>query len=359
MSFFTEYLALDLGTISMKVFSLDPGPANQGFQLHTYTRHPLPPGLVSGGFTNPTLQSVPEFTALLQRRLTGLRSLKQGLIVGLPDRWVKLHLVEAVFRPEEAASADYMNWRLRKMLCPSGLGEVLTDFQITEQREVPEGMLYRLVVGLVKKEIIDVLSRVFADLHIQVMAFDTSTLGVYNLFETFFPERSLDRNVTFCHIGHETTVVKVFHQGILQYERVIEVGGEAFGRIFAESTGIAPEAGVSEIFRQRFFPLTRAEILHMIEQRQLFERIFGNWLRELQVTFRFYQDKFQVRQLPSLYLTGGASLFNGLPEFLADFFEVPCQRFNPLAKLPFSDGIDDATLEQGPQMAPAIGLLLK
>jgi Tfp pilus assembly PilM family ATPase len=359
MSFFSEYVALDIGTNSVKLFAIDQGPSSQGYQLHTFLQIPLTPGLVSGGFTNPAVTSIPEFSHILRRQFIGSRSMKHGLIVGLPDRWVKLHLIEAIFRPEEVSSPDYMNWRLRKQLCPPGLGEVLADYQIAGQQETDEGTRYRLIVGLVAKEIIDLLSQMFLDMQVQVMAFDTSTLGVFNLFEEFFPDRACDRNVAFCHIGHETTVVKVFHQGSLQYERVIEVGGEAFNRIYADAQGLTPSAGEAEIFRHRLFPLTRAEILNMVGQRQLFERIFGNWLRELQVTFRFYQDKFQVRQLPSLYLTGGACLFPGLPEFLGDFFAVPCQRFNPLTKLPFTADIDPQTMEQGPLMAPAIGLLMK
>lgn len=359
MTFFTEYIALDIGTHSLKFFSLDPAPKKQGFQLHTFFREELPPGMIYGGFTNPTIDSISEFSGILRNVIGQLPSLKEGMIIGLPDRWVKLHLISTQFTAEEAGSPGYLTWRLKKLLCPPNLEEVLVDYQIVGKETTDEGTTYSLVVGLVKKSLIDILSNIFQRLRVQVMTFDTSTLGVFSLLELFFPDRTLDKNLIFCHIGHETTVVKVFHKGVLNYERVIEVGGEAFCQLFCKARGSSPAEGEKIIIEQRFFPISREDIVNLIEQRHLFEEVFGNWLRELKVTFRFYQEKFKVQKLPPIYLTGGSSLFYGMPEFLTDFFRTPCQRFNPLAKLPCSGQIDPGTLSQGPQMAPAIGLLVQ
>jgi len=162
-----------------------------------------------------------------------------------------------------------------------------------------------------------------------------------------------------CHIGHETTVVKCFQNGILKYERVIEVAGEEFTRHCGDlHEGLA---GKGEEYKKaaNFFPTDTAGILAAFPKRHEITRVFGNWLRELNVTFRFYQEKFKIQKLPRVYLTGGSSLFTGLPEFLTAYFGTSCERFNPLAELPGNSAPDKAELAAGPQFAPCIGLLME
>ncbi|MFZ2960340.1 MAG: pilus assembly protein PilM [Candidatus Ozemobacteraceae bacterium] len=360
MNIFTEYVALDIGTHAVKALSLNPGPGGAGYVISDHLQEELPQGLVSGGFTNPTVSDPAKFEKVMKLIAARLRSHKEGFLIGLPDRWVKLHLVDLTAKREEMASPEYVAWRLQKQLLPPDMvGEVVVDFQILGTFDTPDGLSCRILAGMVRKSMIDLLSGMFANLQLEVMAFDTSTLGVYNLLEDSHPEKTLDRPIILCHIGHETTVIKIFEKGILVYERVIEVGGEAFGKLLAEAENISYDEAQTQKSKRRFFPLSRQDLFAAIPQRHLFERVFGNWLRELHVTFRFYQDRGKIMGLPPIYLSGGSALFDGLPEFLTDFFETPCRRFNPLVDLPTSGEIRPDILAQGPLLAPALGLLAR
>jgi Tfp pilus assembly PilM family ATPase len=359
MNLFTEYVALDIGTSCLKAFSISPGPEGQGFAIDIMESQDLPMGMIGGGFVNPTIQTVPEFMKILRPFCQRIQYKKEGFIIGLPDRWVKLHLLNLGLTPEQAASPEYLSFWLRKQVCPPGFPETCIDFQLLGQNETPEGIRYTFMVGLVQKNVIDMLSHLMIDLRLELQCFDTSTLGVYNLFEDMFPDRTVDRHLILCHIGHETTVVKVFEHGLLRYERVIEVGGEAFRRLLAEHEGIPLPEAAARMTTQRFFPLTREDLIRQISQKPLFDRMFGNWLRELHVTFRFYQDKHKVMYLPAIILSGGSSLLEGLPEFLADFFGTSCQRFNPLITLPLGYDLEKSRLNLGPQFAPCMGLLVR
>ncbi len=357
MKLFTEYVAVDLGTFSVKFFSVNPNA--EGYSVSDMFWEVLPPGLVSGGFTNPSIKPVSKLTELLHRQLDRLKSHKSGFIVGLPDRWVKLHLVEIKLKPHEAESPDYLSWRLRKLLpLPTGV-DLIVDHQILSMSQAEDGLECKILAGVVRRDIIDTISLVFSELRAEVMAFDTSSLGVYNLMEDAHPENSLGLQMIMCHIGHETTVVKIYQSGLLIYERVIEVGGEEFGKLFSECEGIPPDQAQIFKTKRKFFPTTKAEFLSAIPQKNLLEKVFGNWLRELNVTFRFYQDKFKVIRLPRIYLTGGSSLFEGLPEFLSEYFETVCERFNPLVDIPSPSRVDPKDQVSGSMFAPSIGLLAR
>ncbi len=97
----------------------------------------------------------------------------------------------------------------------------------------------------------------------------------------------------------------------------------------------------------------------LIDKRGRIERIFGNWLRELNVTFRFFQQKYDVEVVPDVFLTGGSAMFSGLPEFLSDYLETNCMVFNPLESLKTDKKISEEVLKQGAVFAPCLGLLAK
>ncbi|HNV69703.1 MAG TPA: pilus assembly protein PilM [Candidatus Ozemobacteraceae bacterium] len=358
MKLLHEYAALDLGTYSAKLLALQSADGYT-YEISDLHESVLPTGMISGGFTNSMISDQDKFEITLSQLLGKLSRRKAGLIVGLPDRWVKLHLVALQVRAEELESRDYLNWRLQKAIGSADKSaELMTDCQVLSTREEGNLLAVKCLVGQVRKEPVEALSQILMRLKIPVVAFDTSTLGVFNLLEETHPDLTIDRDLIMCHIGHETTVVKAFEQGILRYERVIEVGGEAFTSLLAEAENLSLELAGAEKLKRAFFPMTREEMVRQIAQRHLFEKVFGNWLRELTVTFRFYQDKFKVLKIPHLYLSGGSSLFEGLPEFLSEFFETTCRRFNPLKELSSSPqpGVDFRT--QGPVFAPALGLLV-
>lgn len=357
MKLFTEYFSIDLGTNGIKIFSVNPGDGGLGYVVADAIHQTLPQGLISGGFTNPVIRSIPELANELKRALNSLSSQKEGCILGLPDRWVKLHLVDIVLKPNEMSSPDYLSWRLRKMLnLPEGI-DISIDHQILSVQQAEDGFACKIMVGAVRRDLLITISTLLADLSVELMAIDTSTLGVYNLLEERHPEKTIDQNLIMCHIGHETTVTKFFHSGSLVYERVIEVAGEEFTRLLAESEQIDTTNAEAIKTSRKFFPLTNEEILDAVNKQESLRKIFGNWLRELSVTFRFYQDKFKVMRLPKIYLTGGSSLFAGLPEFLGDFFDTSCERYNPLVDMPTTKSIDKKLLSMGPLFAPSVGLL--
>ncbi len=359
MKIYTELVALDIGTSSIKLVSVDDGPAKQGYIIRHLSSSELPQGLVGGDFTNPFISDMPLFKSILAEMLKKLKNRRQGFIIGLPDRWVKMHLQTLELTESELKSPGFLTWRLEKTFpAPEGM-KTIVDYQILEtSKDAPAGS-FRVLAAAVKKDIIEILSGITTDLQIEVMAFDTSSLGIFNLYEETFPERTLDRTVIHLHVGHETTVVKVYSHNVLIYERVIEVAGEEFAKIISEIDSVNLEKAMKNKESEKFFPVSRDDINILLKKRARIERIFGNWLRELNVTFRFFQDKFNVAKIPPVFMTGGSCMFEGLPGFVSEYFETECQIFNPLEELPVAQKIDEKQLRTGPLYAAGFGLIAR
>jgi len=359
MKLYTELVALDIGTGSLKLVSVDDGPGRQGYVIRHLACSELPHGLVGGDFTNPFISDMPLFKGILADMLKKLKSHKQGFIVGLPDRWVKIHLQTLELNESELRSHGFLTWRLEKTFpAPEGMKTII-DYQILAAGNDESPANCKILTAAVKKDIIEILSGITTDLQIEVMAFDTSSLGVYNLYEEVFPERTLDQNVIHLHAGHETTIVKAYSRNTLIYERVIEVAGEEFAKIISEIDSVNLDNAMKTKETELFFPVTREDIGQLVKKRARIEKVFGNWLRELNVTFRFFQDKFNVARMPAIFMTGGSSMFAGLPGFLSEYFETECRVFNPLEEMPLTQKIEDRKLMSGPLYAAGFGLLAR
>ncbi|MDD2998164.1 MAG: hypothetical protein EOM80_05970 [Erysipelotrichia bacterium] len=359
MNLYTELIAIDIGTSSIKLAAIEPGPAHQGYIVKNLSQIELPHGLIGGDFTGPFISDLALFRSLLADLLRKVKDPRQGFVIGLPDRWVKLHLNTLELSEVERKTPDFLSWRLEKNLpIPEGM-KVLVDFQILGPAiNGPEGH-FQVLAAAVKKELIEILSSITTELHMEVMAFDTSSLGVFNLFEESFPDKTLDQMVINLHAGHETTVIKAYCRGALMYERVIEVAGEEFAKIISELDSINLDNAMKNKHNEKFFPLNRGDVITLLDKRQRIERVFGNWLRELNVTFRFFQDKFNIARLPAIFMTGGSTMFEGLPVFLSEYFETSCTLFNPFEEIPLAKKLDEASLRQGPVFAACLGLLAK
>lgn len=359
MNLYTELIALDIGTSSIKLVDINQGLGKQGYRLKTLESVELPPGLVGGDFTQPFIKDVPQFKEILGRLTSKVTSRHQGYVVGLPDRWVKLHLNNMTLSDSELKSADFLRWRLEKILpIPDGI-ETMVDFQILNPYGPDANNQYQVLAAAVNKSIVDILSVLTTELKMEVMAFDTSSLGVFNLYEEAFPHKTIDQSVINLHIGNETTVVKIYRSGCLVYERVIEVAGESFTTIISELDSIEFDEAQKVKRTEKFFPVDREDVMTLMNKRSRIERIFGNWLRELNVTFRFYQEKFRVPRLPAVFITGSGGIFEGLPNFLTEYFETDCSLFNPLEEMPLTHKPDDKIVQRGTEFAACLGLLAK
>ncbi|MBF0409907.1 MAG: pilus assembly protein PilM [Candidatus Riflebacteria bacterium] len=359
MSFFTQFNVLDIGTHSLKFFSLDSGKYNQGYKIRDCFSENVSSGLIGGGFTNPKISDLYKFQNLLEQGFSKVSRFREGFFIAIPDRWVKFQMLETELSDEEIASSEYLLWKLKKKLMPAPLQfDCVVDYQIFSITESNGKKTAKIMAGLIHKDIIEVLSTVFCRLRVEVISFDSSTMGIYNLIEEMHPDMSIDRNLIVCHIGHETTNIKIYVKGLLDYERVIEVGGEYFGKKISELENISYSEALKIKETTKYFPVTGREILSAVMRKGIIEKIFGNWLRELQVTFKFYQDRTRISKLPQIFLSGGSSQFYGLPEFLSEYFETPCTLFNPFRGLPLDKNLSEDILQMGPMFAPSLGILV-
>lgn len=358
MKMYTDFYAIDIGTSSLKLVSLKESTGG-AYEVEAMKTIDLPLEIVGGDFTAPIIKDLAAFKGALQELIKAPGVAKKGAVIGLPDRWVKLYLSTMEITENEKKNSEFLRWRIEKSLpIPEGL-EVMVDYQVLSAQPSENGYTCDVIAAAVKKDIIEILSVMTADLKIEVMAFDTSSLGLFNLYEDMYPDKITEQAVVNLHIGNETTVFKAYRNGKLIYERVIEVAGDEFSKIIAELDAVDYKEAAKTKATETFFPTNREEMAASLDKRPRIERIFGNWLRELNVTFRFFQRKFGMGSISEVFLTGGGAMFVGVAGFLSDYLDTNCIVFDPFAALGGEKKEDEASLKQGAILAPCLGLLAK
>lgn len=362
MNFFTEFYSIDIGSHSTKVFAIEHGSRQQGYKIKYINSFQTPKGLITGSFSSPIIRSNKELFEFIMGIKRKIPSQINSCIVGLPDRWVKINILEIPFSERELTIKEYINWKIEKLLNISKNLDIIFDYQIVDTRkdENENENVYKcqVIVAMIKKNLLATLSQIFYELKIELLGFDMSSLGVYNLIEEKHPDNTVDQELVICHIGNETTNLRFFHSGKLVYERIIEVAGEEFTTNISKEYNISFEEAEKVKISEKWFPETIIDIFELINKRNLINSIFGNWIRELNVTFKFYQEKFRIIKIPKVFLTGGSALFEGLPNFISAYFETKCELYNPFNDLPLSHDLDASVKKFGPIYAPAISLLL-
>lgn len=358
MKLLTEIYAIDIGTSSIKLVELKKGKSSGEYKVAHAEIAELPYDLIGGDCTTPYINDLSKFKSILQGLVKKAGNPDKEVVMALPDRWVKLYLLDIVLSESEVGNDDFLKWKIEKQIPMAEDMDILLDYIVLDADTNDDGdVQLKVSAAAVKKEIIEILAGITADMKLEVLNFNTSTLGLFNIYEDLHKESPEGKNVINLHIGHETTVVKAYEQGKLAYERVIEVAGEEFSKIISDVDQCDFAAATKTKQNELFFPVDRDDVLALNLKRARVEKIFDNWLRELSVTFSFFKRKFHIASLPPIFITGGGAMFKGIDIFLSEFLETKCSVFNPFNELKEIKEVSDNTKNQGAVFAACLGQL--
>ncbi len=358
MKLLTEIYAIDIGTSAIKLVELKKGKSADEYSIAHAEISELPYDLVGGDCTTPYISDLNKFKDILRNLVKKAGNPDKEVIMALPDRWVKLYLLDIVIPENEVGNDNFLKWKIEKQVPLAEDFEIMLDYVVLNaDMNLDDDVELHVCAAAVKKEIIEILAGITADMKLEVLNFNTSSLGLFNIYEEIYKESPEGSNVINLHIGHETTVVKAYEQGSLAYERVIEVAGEEFSKIISEADECDVETATKTKHNELFFPVTRSDVVELNKKRARIEKIFDNWLRELNVTFSFFKRKFHIASLPPIFITGGGAMFKGIDVFLSEFLETKCSVFNPFIEIKEFKDVNDILKTQGAIYAACLGQL--
>jgi Tfp pilus assembly PilM family ATPase len=164
----------------------------------------------------------------------------------------------------------------------------------------------------------------------RVEAFAPAALGLYNAWIRFGVIE--DENVLIASMGHDNLDVILVRGPDLLFARNLSGGSRLFDEAIAERFGVPLERAES---LKRELATLRPGASHATANHEKASRALlapaGQILSLLQSTVLFCRSQVKVSNLriDRVYLAGGGSALDGLPEYLAAGLSVPVQLFEP------------------------------
>lgn len=169
-------------------------------------------------------------------------------------------------------------------------------------------------------------------------------------------------------IGASRSHIAFVRDGELHFAREIPTAGRHFtealcGVVFVEGREIHISAARAERLKQRYgFPNPRRqgyarEGVPFQEISVMLRPVLEKLVHEVQRSIDFYREKFGVRRLDRIYLTGGGAILKNLDVRLAKELRLTVETLNPFDHIAPGADFNTYALEKlGPRLAVAAGL---
>ncbi len=341
-----SFLGVDIGTSSIKVVELAPGP-NRVPRLVTYGRAEDASSITKVD----SEEDIRRLVVTLQEVCRRARVSSRKAVSALPAYTVFSSVISLpVMSQKELAAA--VAWEARKFV-PLPLEEMTLDWKLlndSKKTAEAQGQNLRVLLTAAPQNVVKKYLDIFKRANLELLSLET---------EAFALERSLmggaAETVMIVDLGAVTTDISVVEQGIPVLNRSIDVGGLTLTKAIAQSLNIdvkRAEQFKRDIGLNVVATLGSGTIPHTIEGT------ISPVINEIKYTFNLYQSQ-SSKGIEKIILTGGSAFLPHLTEYLEKIFQLRVYVGDPWARISYPLEMKPVLDEVGPQFAGAIGLAMR
>ncbi|MDP3986319.1 MAG: type IV pilus assembly protein PilM [Candidatus Veblenbacteria bacterium] len=355
MSFFGKrktFLGVDIGTASIKVVELAPGP-NHTPRLVTYGRAEY-----TGDATKVDAErDIERIVTTLKAICAQARTTSRRVSAALPTFAVFSSVITLPAMSEKELAAA-IRWEARKFV-PLPLEEMILDWKFladtpapvatgSEAVKTPKKNI-RVLLTAAPQNLVKKYLTIFRDSQLELLSLET---------EAFALERSLVGGarevVMVVDLGAVTTDICVIENGIPILNRSIDVGGLTITKAIANSLNV--DIRRAEQFKRDIGLNAQGSAAGGIPRT--IEATISPIVNDIKYNFSLYQSQ-SARPIDKIILTGGSSYLPRLPEYLENLFQIKVYIGDPWARVSYPVELKPVLDEVGPQFASAIGLAMR
>jgi type IV pilus assembly protein PilM len=339
-------VGLDLGSSAVKAVELTP--AGSGYRVTAYAAEPIPPDSIVDG----SILDAAAVTAAIRRLFKKTRFRSRRVAASVSGNAV---IVKKITLPvmTETELAGSIHWEAEQYI-PFDIQDVNLDYQVLDSGAAePKGTMEVLLVAAKKEKINDYTGAIAAAGRVPVVV-DVDAFALQNAFEMNYGVEP-GAVVVLLDVGASTTNVNIVSGEQSLFTRDISMGGNTHTEALQKELGLTFEAAERA---KRGEPLPH---IAFDDVRPVLHTITGSFLLEIQKTFDFFKATAGSERIDRLYLSGGASVVEGLADALEERFGVPVERLDPFRRIAIDWKklrIDDPE-RLGLTSAVAVGLALR
>jgi len=338
-------VGLDIGSSSVKAVELQGKPGN--IALKSIGFEALQPDTVVDG----QIMELNDVSNIVANIFSTQKIKTERVAAGVSGSSVivKNIIVPQMSREELEESID---WHAEEHI-PFDITDVSLDYQIIDS--TPDSL--HVLMAACKRDFVANLKQVIQLAGKQPAIIDVDAFALQNCYEVNY-RPSPGEIVALLNLGASTMNINIL-QGVRSvFTRDVSVGGNQYTGLLQKELGLSYEQ--AEAVKRGGAVPTEAETGDI-------ESILGSVSEmlalEIQKTFDFYRATAEdsSAMVRKIMISGGAGKLKGLPEYLADRFEMPVEALDPFRQIKI-DGKrfdPDYMHDVMPEMAVAVGLALR
>jgi len=247
---------------------------------------------------------------------------------------------------------ESFSWHAEEHI-PFDIGDVNLDYELTSRSS--ESL--HVLMAACKSDKINNVKQAIQLAGKQPVVIDIDAFALQNCYEVNYQPRQ-GEIVALLNVGAATMNINILNGTRSIFARDASVGGSQYTGLLQKELGISFEQAES-VKRGMALP----DGVEPKPIQPIIEAVSETLALEVKKTFDFYRTTAQESEvtIQKILLAGGGSKLPGLPEFLAERFDIPVEVFDPFRQIEVdATKFDpDYMREIVPEMAVAVGLALR
>ncbi|MBN2372359.1 type IV pilus assembly protein PilM [bacterium] len=351
MKFFEnkDLVGLDIGASAIKVVQLarNKNKEGKGYELIKLAFKKLPPEVISeDGIQKPEVVAETIKKVFDENKIDN-----KNIATSISGRSVIVKKIKLPKMIDEELE-ESIQWEAEQFI-PFDINDVSLDFQIISKSDGPDDEMDVLLVAVKKDRIADIVNLVeLAELKPVVV--DIDAFALENQFEENYTPLQ-DGFTALIDIGAETTCINILKGNASSFTRDASIGINQFHR---------------NIQRDMLIDFEQSEALlkgHEVEGRSKddiqpsMNGFLDELLAEFQRSFDYFRATAEDSPISNIYLSGGAGMIEGLPEFLNEKLGIHVEIVDPFKNILIDPKRFDMEFiaSIAPMMAVVVGLGLR
>jgi type IV pilus assembly protein PilM len=227
----TQALGVDIGTQSIKIAGVKlgaDGPAITSLGLSP---------TIEGTLDHSGISQPAPLTAALKEAAAMHGGGIKDVVFCINGQSAVLVRVLEVPRMSESELQQHMGWEIQRNI-PFAESTVVSDYRPVDNPALAASQNMEVVMAVSPQSAIDTVLAICKGAGLKVGAIDVEPLGIGRVLHTCHAHDAGSKNVCVVHIGHSTTAINMYRQGMLAFPRTVLMGGSLLTRAIADALNI-------------------------------------------------------------------------------------------------------------------------
>ncbi len=290
-------------------------------------------------------------------------------------------------RMSDSELADHMQWEIQRNI-PFAETNVVSDFRPLDNPSLAGTQNMEVVMAVSPRSAVETVLTLIRAAGCKAGAIDVEPLGLARVIKSCHYNDLAVKNVCFVHMGHSTTSINMYREGVLAFPRPVPMGGSMLTKAISDGMGltmteaenrkvseasipdaVASSAGMAgPTIVQPYNPFseggeggedTGSAITPTPEAGAIYQAMAGT-LEEFAAEIRRSIDYFKSRggEVDAIAMSGGGANMKGMVEYVGRSLGLPTSKVDPFANLSVMLSGDAETLrrDRASEFSVAVGM---